>query len=29
VANTSIAAGQQVTESYFVCVNQAAEIISG
>ncbi len=29
VNNTAIAAGTQVTESYFICVNQAAEIISG
>jgi hypothetical protein len=29
VANAAVSAGTQVTESYFVCVNQAAEIISG
>jgi hypothetical protein len=29
VANSGVAAGTQVTEDYFVCVNQAAEIISG
>jgi len=29
VNNGAILAGTQVTESYFICVNQAAEIISG
>jgi len=27
--SVNVANGQQVTESYFICVNQAAEIISG
>jgi len=29
LTNSNVVNGVQVTESYFVCVNQAAEIISG